>query len=341
VLSALVGARPDLIEARIRQLASPFHWSALAWEAHNLPAALDLVVRQLSASSPDSWKTAAAAYLDGSPRDNTEDLAQVLTLAVAGQLRARGVTPLGSTVWPPVAVAVSETPRLLVVSPRHEIRTSHWLLLSGAMPMPRAVDLERAVERAGVSAYVVEGVALGIFPALIPSDLPPRYMLRTIAHEWTHTALFPSPLGRLYGASTEARAINETTADIVGQEIELGVLRELNLTAAEPSPQGQSEITVELRKIRLRVDELLRGARIAEAEVLMESERLRLVGEGYRLRRLNQAYFAFHGNYAEGPSASTEVLDSLVLLRKESRSLGDFLARVGQLTSVSDLRRRR
>jgi hypothetical protein len=86
------------------------------------------------------------------------------------------------------------------------------------------------------------------------------------------------------------------------------------------------------------VDSRLAAGDVAGAEAFMEEERRALEARGYRFRRLNQAYFAFHGNYAEGPAASTEVLDSLNALRDRSTSLGDFIGRVGGLTSLADLR---
>ena len=70
----------------------------------------------------------------------------------------------------------------------------------------------------------------------------------------------------------------------------------------------------------------------------MERERQDLVARGYRIRRLNQAYFAFYGNYAEGPQRSTEIPDRLAQLRGQSVSLGDFLGRVGEVASLADLR---
>ena len=57
-----------------------------------------------------------------------------------------------------------------------------------------------------------------------------------------------------------------------------------------------SSFDLAMRRIRLRVDGLLAEERVLEAETYMEEERQKLVEEGHLLRRLNQAYFAFHGS---------------------------------------------
>ena len=88
----------------------------------------------------------------------------------------------------------------------------------------------------------------------------------------------------------------------------------------------------------MNADQLLARGEVEDAEAYMEQERQALVAQGYAFRRLNQAYFAFHGNYAEGPAASTEIPDSLHALRAESGTLDAFIARVGRITSLAELK---
>jgi len=54
-----------------------------------------------------------------------------------------------------------------------------------------------------------------------------------------------------------------------------------------------------MRETRIRVDKLLAQGRIEEAEAYMEERRQEFVAHGYYIRKLNQAYFAFHGAYAD------------------------------------------
>ena len=83
-------------------------------------------------------------------------------------------------------------------------------------------------------------------------------------------------------------------------------------------------------------DELLAQGKIEEAENYMEAERLKLVEKGHNLRRLNQAYFAFHGSYALSPTSVDPTGPELRQLRAASDSLKDFLDTVGWLNSYED-----
>ena len=91
-----------------------------------------------------------------------------------------------------------------------------------------------------------------------------------------------------------------------------------------------------MRRIRLQVDELLAQGKIEEAEAYMETERLKLVEQGHPLRRLNQAYFAFHGAYAASPASVDPTGAQLRHLRAASPSLKAFLDRVAWLNSYDE-----
>jgi hypothetical protein len=337
----LVDSGPDPTARRVTQLSKPYRWNVLAWEARHVPSGLQLAIAQ-AAAPPDQGQAmeSVRAYLRGAQAVQSEGaLSLALAWSVSEELRRGGVGSIGGAVFPPVTFALASPPRLLVVSPRHEIRLAHWALLDGGTALAAGQRLERAVEGLDVSALVVDAVALGTFPALIPTGVAPPAALQTIAHEWTHVALFLSPVGRAYGASSEARAINETTADLVGEEVARGILNRLGIPVAEQT-RGRDDprLRETLRRVRLEVDRLLTAGRVAEAEDYMEAERLALVQAGYRIRRLNQAFFAFYGDYAEGPAASSEIPDGLRELRRRSDDLGGFLDRVGKVTTVGELR---
>jgi hypothetical protein len=55
-----------------------------------------------------------------------------------------------------------------------------------------------------------------------------------------------------------------------------------------------------MHETRVTVDELLAAGNIEEAEAYMESRRRMFYENGYRIRRLNQAFFAFYGGYQSG-----------------------------------------
>ena len=69
----------------------------------------------------------------------------------------------------------------------------------------------------------------------------------------------------------------------------------------------------------------------------MESQRRILVENGYAIRKLNQAYFAFHGSYAVGSSATDPIGGKLRLLRKQAGSLAEFLRTAAKFDEPADL----
>ena len=104
----------------------------------------------------------------------------------------------------------------------------------------------------------------------------------------------------------------------------------------EPPPE-QFDYGREMRKTRLRTDELLAAGQIEEAETYMEERRLFFVERGYNIRKLNQAYFSFYGSYATSPSTGNPIGGQLEWLRGESASLRDFVRRVAAFTAHQDL----
>jgi hypothetical protein len=339
---APVDCCPELPRRRIVQLAGPWTWSAVDWESRYLPSGIgEIVERALKPPPAESVRGTVRAYLVGELAEGDfPKLPLAFASVVEGELLRRGVASLGPLAFPPVSVVATPSPRVLVVSPRSEIRLAYWILLPGEMELEVIEELERSVERHDLSALVVRTGGISTFPVLAPIDADPQFTLQTVAHEWTHTALFFTPLGLTYGSSPEARAINETTADIVGKEVAEAVMRELGVpTRPEGDPEGPgNELMRELRRIRQAADARLASGDIVGAEAYLEDERRALDARGYRIRRLNQAFFAFHGNYAEGPAASPEVPDSLALLRSRSPTLGAFVQRVGSITSLEELR---
>ncbi len=343
LVSVIVDSAPILLDRRVAQLAGPYTWSAVDWEVQHLGDGVQEIRDQLfNSPSDDRVLAEVRAYLTGEiSLENTgvAELRGLLAAAVAMQLREDGAPVLGRLVAPPVTLSLTRALRLLVVSPRNEIRQASFALLEGDFRMDRAPELERAVDAHNVSALVVEQIAIATYPTLIPLDTPPSAALQTVAHEWTHIALFFAPLGQAYGTSPQARNINETTADVVGEEIGNALMRRAGIEPPRSSSGGRASPFAErMRAIRQRVDEFLAGGQVEEAEAYMEAQRLALVTDGYRIRRLNQAYFAFFGNYAEGPAASTEVPDGVRAIRAQSETLAEFLARIGRITSTAELR---
>ena len=94
-----------------------------------------------------------------------------------------------------------------------------------------------------------------------------------------------------------------------------------------------------MRTTRIKVDELLAQGQVNDAEVYMEERRQLLWDNGYRIRKLNQAYFAFHGSYADEPGEQGEdpIGPAILAIRENSSSLHEFLDRLSSITEIEEL----
>jgi hypothetical protein len=194
-----------------------------------------------------------------------------------------------------------------------------------------------------------------MYPAIIPPGEDYQFIMRDIAHEWMHHYLYFAPLGRRYFDNAKLTTLNETVANMVGRELGDMLLAEYPLSGRQPDfvspvsyhpPGGASpaaapgiDFTTEMRGLRRQVEALLAEGNIAQAERLMEDKRQFLAANGYYIRKLNQAYFAFHGSYADSAGSIDPIGPKLDQLRKDSGSLRDFVTRARALTSEDDLDR--
>ena len=69
----------------------------------------------------------------------------------------------------------------------------------------------------------------------------------------------------------------------------------------------------------------------------MEERRESFVANGYYIRRINQAYFAFHGSYADTAASSDPIGPKMARLREGSPSVKAFLERAREITSEGEL----
>ncbi|MFC1969540.1 hypothetical protein ACFLVF_03535, partial [Chloroflexota bacterium] len=77
---------------------------------------------------------------------------------------------------------------------------------------------------------------------------------------------------------------------------------------------------------------------VEAAERCMAERRQYLEDNGYYIRKLNQAYFAFHGRYADRPAFRSPIGVELKELRAKSASLRDFLDTAASISSRQDLK---
>ena len=78
---------------------------------------------------------------------------------------------------------------------------------------------------------------------------------------------------------------------------------------------------------------MLAAGQVEAAEARMEAVRQQLWDGGYRIRRINQAYFAWYGSYAARPDATDPLGAQLREVRERSGSLATFLEAIRAVTS--------
>ena len=244
-------------------------------------------------------------------------------------------------IFPPVDTAFGSTPNVLVLSPRDRIYRQDAFLLQANVEDGVKQQLEAvALDTENLSALVAPTGGLSVYPSVVLDTAGMRYGLEVVAHEWVHHWLFFHPLGRNFRRSPEMLTLNETAATIAGEE--LGDLAYTALTGEEvirPSLRGNDsdfDFTAEMRNTRIRAEELLAQGDIEGAEAYMEERRQLFVSRGYNIRKLNQAYFAFHGSYATGPGSVSPIGDQLQELRRRSGSVGEFLRTMAQFGSYEE-----
>lgn len=270
----------------------------------------------------------------------------------------------GKFIWPPIDFRFEEPPSVIVTSPRHTIRLGEVRLVVPHIPEDEKQRIEREiVENANMSAAVLRTGGLATYPNIIPYNLNLLPMLEVAAHEWLHAYLLFQPLGRAYWQNSDMTSLNETLADIAGDEI--GRLTYAEITGEDiqtsiPPPsvaaeQQQQQTENEGDKVdeemsgadqfdfrqfmyetRIGADELLQQGQIDAAEDYMERRRIELLQEGYYIRKINQAYFAFHGLYAAGVASTSPLANQIWQLRQIAGDAGKLIKMLQTVNSWQD-----
>ncbi|TMB99622.1 MAG: hypothetical protein E6J42_02825 [Chloroflexi bacterium] len=246
-------------------------------------------------------------------------------------------------IFPPVDFELDAPPRVLAISPRDRIELDRSFALEPGLNVEAVSAIERQAESAnrgeqGVSALVVGLGGIATYPSIVSGDDSYSQMIDTAFHEWTHQYLVFFPLGRSYFSGGETRTLNESVAQVSGHELaRLYFQKYPAVQQSSVSPQPGFDITGEMRALRREVESLLSEQKVTDAEALMATKRDEFAAKGYYIRRLNQAYFAFHGSYADSPASIDPIGPELQLLLVQSGSPGSFLRAAAGVTTRSEL----
>jgi len=317
-------------------------------QAAELAAAQQAELTQLRA-----WLSARQNLVEG-----------ILEEQTSTELEAEGFG-LGGYVWPPVKIRFTDLPMLLVISKRAQITREADVHLKAGIPLPEQIALENKIDGcfADMRSLVTPIGGLSAYPAMILETSSLVWLADTFAHEWAHHYLIIFPLGYNYNQSGEMTTLNETTASIIGREIgQRIILRYYPELSAQlppiPTPPACAPMSAgeliwpeepppdvfsydrEMRRTRLQVDQLLEQGQVEEAERYMELRRQEFVEHGYKIRKLNQAYFAFHGSYATSPATGNPLGGQLEWLRGQKPTLREYVREIARYGNYDDLKAR-
>ncbi|MCI0520605.1 MAG: hypothetical protein L0Z70_10180 [Chloroflexi bacterium] len=308
-------------------------------------------------SDPQSASAGLRAELEAmvARRALLAPLAEEVLQRQLGMVAAELGLTLGGQPLPPILFHSTPTPRALIVSPREVIRQDQNISIDPALSLEEHIALEERVAAAlNVSTLVVNIGGIGVYPTMVMETSDLNWLSEVTAHEWIHNYLTLRPLGLNYESSPQLRTMNETVAAIAGKEIGRRLVERFYPehlpppppeAAPAPSPAAAPQppafdFNAEMRITRLEADRLLAEGQIAEAEAYMEARRVFFWENGYHLRKLNQAYFAFYGAYADQPggAAGEDPVGAAVrALRAQSASLREFVNRISWMVSFEQL----
>jgi hypothetical protein len=293
--------------------------------------------------------------LEESTSDLSREVVDQLKVEIKAVLEQTGIDnpfdrPINtSLIFPPIEAVLASSPNLLVVSPRNRIETIKEVTLLPEMSREAMEDIEDRVDALGYSALVVPLGGMATYPSYVSNGGGLQFTIDSIVHEWLHLYLAFTPLGFRYildwagiRPDYDIATMNETVVSMVANEIGAKVYETYfpavptdNATAAPPA--SGFDFNKVMRDTRTNVDHYLAVGEVDQAERYMEQQRQYLAANGYHIRKLNQAYFAFYGTYADSPTSVSPIGADLKTLRGQSPSLKAFLDAVSNMTSPKEL----
>jgi hypothetical protein len=270
------------------------------------------------------------------------DVEETIESEISTVLFEEGLSSRVGIIFPPVDTVFTDVPNVLVVSARDRIERRGTILLKSDILNEEKSELEDLVLREDNLVAIVESIAgVATYPSTVSGKSGLHNALVIAAHEWLHHWFFFRSLGQNFGVSPQMTTLNETAATLGGREIGDRAFKAITgetiqrvlLAENNDSKKSGFNFDFEMRKTRIRTDELLANGRIEEAESYMEMRRQIMVANGFMIRKINQAFFAFRGSYATSPASISPIAEQLTVLRSRSHTLGLFLKTVAEIDS--------
>tara|TARA_Y100001970_G_scaffold48622_1_gene61661 strand:- start:8082 stop:9059 length:978 start_codon:yes stop_codon:yes gene_type:complete len=229
--------------------------------------------------------------------------------------------------FPPLAVSLEKPPKVLIVSPRDRISQKIAILINNDISMKEIELIENTIDSLNLSSIILDTGGFAAYPSIVNIKKDYNFLISTISHEWLHHYLFFFPLGRSYFKGGDMIFINETLADLFAIQITNNKKTEESISDKFFKPF--------MKETREKVDKLLINNEVEMAEKYMNQRVLELNEKGYKVRKINQAYFAFYGNYGTSPSSTHNYHKKLSDLLITYDSFAEFLNEIKMIDDVN------
>jgi hypothetical protein len=293
-------------------------------------------------------------YIASKPNDLKSIAEETIESAISKVAKDQklGSDKIFSVIWPPVDFTFSPRPLVLILSPKDEVQRLEDSLLRNDIDAAAQERLEEQIERSKphLSALVIPVGGVATYPSQVPPGLSLNDTLNRVAHEWIHHYLFFKPLGRQWFERGVLQSINESVADLAGRELAnlaSQELAEVGIHSGSLATTNRDSHTIqrtpifnyrkEMRITRVNLDQLLAAGRLNDASTYLEARRRIFFTNGYYIRKLNTAFFAFHGTYGTSPVSVNPIASQLTVVRANTSNLGEFLDLVSNINSSEDL----
>ena len=249
-------------------------------------------------------------------------------------------SPFG--VFPPVDAVFTSSPHVLILSPRDRIFRQQDILLNPGLNATEKELIEAKIfEKEDLSVYIENTGGVAVYPSVVSDEFGLQNATNITVHEWLHHWLLFRPMGRNFWNSAEMTSLNETVAELAGNELGNKVFTSLTGEVIEPAKPSSTtspdpaafDFRAEMQKTRIQAEKFLAAGEIDKAEAYMEDRRQIFLDNGYLIRKINQAYFAFHGTYAASAASISPIGNQVQELRDQSDSLEHFLNTVSTFST--------
>ena len=263
---------------------------------------------------------------------------------ISAVLSQEGFASRIGLIFPPVDTVFARSPGVLVLSPRDRIHRQQSILMKPGLSGETRNRIEdQILEDRNLAALVESTGGVAAFPSVVSESGGLRHAVVTASHEWLHHWFFFQPLGQHFWDNSDMTTLNETAAtlggEIIGDRVFTAITGEqVDRDTQPPAPVDPDafDFNQAMHETRLRTEELLAQGEIEEAEAYMEERRLFMAENGVFIRKINQAFFAFHGTYATSAASISPIDEQLRELRSRSETLEDFLKTVGAFGSYGE-----